>query len=173
MVISYLPALPLGMEGKEEIVEFRSQYLFEEDEFVSHVNKFLPAGVKFLSLKKFKTFKPRLNDEIKTLVYSVDLKSRATKEALKAIGKEKNISSDDDYKKVEKIVDDYLADNENGNIEGISPDRKRKKLFLYLKHSPHKNVRSQDIVENVLRIKNPVFVMAREKVLFKSDEKLT
>jgi radical SAM family uncharacterized protein/radical SAM-linked protein len=173
MVISYLPALPLGMEGKAEIVEFKSQYQFEENEFVSRVNKFLPAGVKFLNLKKFETFKPRLNEEIKTLVYSVDLKSRATKEALKAIGKEKNISSDDDYKKVEKIVDDFLADNKSGNIEGISPDRKRKKLFLYLKHSPHKNVRSQEIVESILRIKNPVFMMAREKALFKSDEKLT
>ncbi len=173
MVISYLPALPLGMEGKAEIVEFKSQYQFNEDEFVSHVNKFLPAGVKFLSLKKFKTFKPRLNEEIKTLVYSVDLKSRVAKEALKAICKEKNISSDDDYKKVEKIVDDFLADNNNGNIEGISSDREKKKLFIYLKHSPHKNVRSQEIVENILRIKNPVFMMAREKVLFKSDEKLT
>jgi len=173
MAISYLPALPLGMEGKEEIVEFRSQYLFEEDEFLSHVNKFLPAGVKFLSLKKFKTFKPRLNEEIKTLVYSVDLKSRATKEALKAICKEKNISSNDDYKKVEKIVDDFLTNNKDGNIEGIFPDRKRKKLFLYLKHSPHKNIRSQEIVKNILRMKNPVFVMAREKVLFRSDEKLT
>jgi radical SAM family uncharacterized protein/radical SAM-linked protein len=173
MAISYLPALPLGMEGKAEIIEFKSQYLFKEEEFVSHVNRFLPAGVKFLSLKKFKTFKPRLNEEIESLVYSVDLKSRATKEALKAIGKEKNISSDDDYKKVEKIVDDYLAENKNGNIEGISADRKRNKLFLHLKHSPHKNVRSQEIVENMLGIKNPVFVMAREKVLFRSDEKLT
>ena len=173
MVISYPPALPLGMEGKAEIIEFKSQYLFDGDEFVSHVNKFLPAGVKFSSLKKFKTFKPRLNEEMKTLVYSVDLKSRAAKEALKAICKEKNISADDDYKKVEKIVDDFLADNKDGNIEGIFPDRKRKKLFLYLKHFPHKNVRSQEIVENILKIKNPVFVMAREKILFRSDEKLT
>jgi len=173
MAISYLPALPLGMEGKAEIVEFRSQYQFEEDKFVSHVNKFLPAGVKFLSLKKFKSFKPRLNDEIKTLVYSVDLKSRAIKEALKAIYKEKTISSDDDYKKVKKIVDDFLADTKDGKIEALLPDRKRKRLFLYLKHSPHKNVRSQEIVENILGIKNPVFDMAREKVLFKSDEKLT
>jgi radical SAM family uncharacterized protein/radical SAM-linked protein len=173
MAISYLPALPLGMEGKAEIVEFKSQYQFEEDEFVSHVNRFLPAGVKFLSLKKFKTFKPRLNEEIKTLVYSVDLKSRAIKEALKAINKEKTISSDDDYKRVEKIVDGFLADNKDGNIEALLPDRKKKKLFLYLKHSPHKNVRSQDIVENILGMKNPVFDMAREKVLFKSDEKLT
>ncbi|NIM58736.1 MAG: TIGR03960 family B12-binding radical SAM protein [Candidatus Aminicenantes bacterium] len=166
MAISYLPALPLGMEGKAEIVEFKSQYSYKEDEFVSHVNKFLPAGVKFISLVKFKTFKPRLNEEIKTLVYSVDLKNREIKEALEEICKEKNISSDDDFKKMMKIVDDFLANSEDGNIEGISADRKRKKLFLYLKHSPHKNVRSQDVVENILKIKNPVFMMAREKVLF-------
>jgi radical SAM family uncharacterized protein/radical SAM-linked protein len=173
MAVSYLPALPLGMEGKAEIVEFKSQYQFDEDKFVSHVNKFLPAGVKFLSLKKFKTFKPRLNEEIKTLVYSVDLNNQEIKEALEAICKEKNISSDDDYKRMEKIVDDFLENNKNGNIEGIYADRKRKKLYFYLKHSPHKNIRSQEIVEHILRIKNPVFMMAREKVLFRSDEKLT
>jgi hypothetical protein len=110
---------------------------------------------------------------MKTLVYSVDLKSRAAKEALKAICKEKNISANDDYKKVQKIVDDFLADYKDGNIERIFLDIKGKKLFLYLKHSPHKNIRSQEIVENILRIKNPVFVMAREKILFGSDEKLT
>jgi radical SAM family uncharacterized protein/radical SAM-linked protein len=173
MAISYLPALPLGMEGKAEIVEFKSQYLFEEDEFVSHVNEFLPAGVKFLSLKRFETFKPRLNEEIKTLVYSVDLKSQVTKKAIKKICEEKNIFADDDYQLAEKIIGDYLADNKNRNIEGIFLDRKRKKLFFHLKHSPHKNVRSQEIVENILGIKNPVFVMAREKVLFRGEEKLT
>ncbi len=173
MAISYLPALPLGMEGKAEIVEFKSQYLFEEDEFVSHVNRFLPAGIKFLGLKRFKTFKPRLNDEIRTLVYSVDLKSREIKETLEAVGNEKNISSDDDYKKAEKMVDDFLADNKDRNIERILPDKKRKKLLLYLKHSPHKNVRSQEVVEDIFGIKNPVFVMAREKVLFSGGEKLT
>ena len=174
MAISFLPALPLGMEGKAEIIEFKSLYLYEEDEFISHVNKFIPSGVRFLGLNRLKKSKPRLNEEIKTLVYSVDLKSRAIKEGLELICEEKNIFSDDDYKKVEKIVDDFLAENKNEFIEGIFLDRKRKKLFLYLKHSPHKSVRSQEIIENIFKIKNPVFTMAREKVLFrKAFEKLT
>ncbi len=92
---------------------------------------------------------------------------------MNTICKEKNISAGDDYQRLERISDDFLKGNKDGNVESIIPDKKRKKLLLYIKHSPHKNVRSQEIVENMLGMKNPVFDMAREKVLFKSDEKLT
>ena len=172
MVISYLPALPLGMEGKAEIVDFRSQHLFSEKEFISHVNEFLPSGVKFSGLRRLETFKPSLNEEIKTLVYSVNLKSQAVKKALEDICEEKNISRVDDFKKVEELVDDFLAKSQNEFIERIFLDRKRKKLFLYLKHSPQKSIRSQEIVENIFRIENPVFCMAREEVLFRSNGKI-
>ena len=172
MVISYLPALPLGMEAKAEIVEFRSQYLFSEKEFISHINKYLPSGVKFSSLRRIENFIPSLTKEIKTLVYSVDLRSRAIREAVESIYEDENISRVDYYKKVEKLVDDFLAKTQDEFIEGIFLDRKRKKVFLYLMHSPQRNIRSQEIVENIFKIKNPVFVMAREKALFKSDGKI-
>lgn len=167
MKVSYLPALPLGMEGKAEIIEFRSQYLFSGNEFVSHVNNFLPEGVRFLTLKRLKSLKSSLNEDLKTLVYSVDLKSHEMNEALNAISEESKVSLGDDQKNVEKLVNDYLASNKEESVERISVDREEGKLFLYLKHSPHKARRPQSIVEAIFRVKNPAFVMAREESLFK------
>jgi len=167
MKISYLPALPLGMEGKAEIVEFISEYLFSEKEFISHVNNFLPEGVRFLTLKKLKSLKSSLNEELKTLVYSVDLKDQEIKEALNAISEESKISLGDDLKKVEKLVNDYLANNPNESVERISVEREGGKLLLYLKHSPQKALSPKKIVETIFRVKNPSFAMAREKVQFK------
>ncbi|UCC41155.1 MAG: TIGR03960 family B12-binding radical SAM protein [Candidatus Aminicenantes bacterium] len=167
MKVSYLPALPLGMEGKAEVIEFRSQYLFSEREFVSHVNNYLPEGVKFLALKRLMSLKPSLTEDLRTLVYSVDLRSREIKEALKTICRKEGVSLDDDFEKIEGLVNDYLTKNQNESVERISVDREDEKLFLHLKHSPQRALRPQEIVEAILKVKNPVFVMAREKVLFK------
>jgi radical SAM family uncharacterized protein/radical SAM-linked protein len=167
MKVSYLPALPLGMEGKAEIVEFISQFLFSEKEFVSHLNNFLPEGVRFLSLERLESLKSSLNEELNTLVYSVDLRSQEIKGALNAIREENNISFLDDFKITEKLVNDYFANNKEESVERISVEREEGKLFLYLKHSPQKALPPREIVKTIFRVKNPTFAMAREKVLFK------
>jgi radical SAM family uncharacterized protein len=89
MMISYPPALPLGMEGKAERFEFRSDYLFSEEEFLSGINAFLPSGIHFIHLKKLDSLAPPLNKRIKTLVYSVDLKSNEIKDAISKIRQKK------------------------------------------------------------------------------------
>jgi hypothetical protein len=118
-------------------------------------------------LKKLKSLKSSLNEELKTLVYSVDLKDQEIKEALNAISEESKISLGDDLKKVEKLVNDYLANNPNESVERISVEREGGKLLLYLKHSPQKALSPKKIVETIFRVKNPSFAMAREKVQFK------
>ncbi len=167
MKISYLPALPLGMEGKAEVVEFRSQYLFPEKKFISHLNNFLPDGVRFLTLKRLKSLKPSLNEELESLVYSVDLKSREMKKAWDKRIRDEGTSPGEDFRKIEKLVNGYLTENQDESVERTAVDKEAGKLFLYLRHSPQQAPRPQKIVENIFRITNPVFIMAREKVLFK------
>jgi len=50
----------------------------------------------------------------------------------------------------------------------IKVDSKKNKLFLKIKYSSQKSIRPQQILANILGIENPVFFMAREKVLFKN-----
>ncbi len=171
MLISYPPALPLGMEGKAECLDFRSQYHFEEKKFISRMNKYVPSGIKFLSLRSLENFEPSLSKGIKTLAYSIDLKNQEVSEALEAIRKENSASSSDHFEIIERLIDDFLANNKNEYIEDIFLDRKSDKLFISLMHSPQKSIRTQDIVEDLFQMKNPVFAMAREKILFSDQVK--
>ncbi len=168
MLISYPPALPLGMEGKAECLDFRSQYHFEEKKFVSRMNKYLPSGIKFLSLRSLENFESSLSKGIKTLAYSIDLKNREVSEALESIRKENCASSSDHFEIIERLINDFLANNKNEYIEDIFLDRKSDKLFISLKYSPQKSIRTQKIVEDLFQMKNPVFAMAREKILFEN-----
>jgi len=167
MVITFLPALPLGMEGKSELFEFKSQYLFSEEEFVFHINKFLPSGFNVLGLKKLSSMKSNLNSEIDTLIYSMKLRDEEVHRGLESIRKEKNSYSINDNKMVEELVRDYLKKSKNEFVEKVEVDKKQGKLFLFLKYDPKKVICSQNIIKDVFKIKNPVFLMAREKVVFK------
>jgi len=173
MLISYPPALPLGMEGHSECFEFKSCYFFEEETFIPHMNKYLPSGVKFTGLKRTESLVPSLNEEIKTLVYSVDLTNREVQNALRKANPKRKTVPFIDFDRVEKLINDFLAENHSESIEKICIDRKAAKLFLYVKHNLKKSIRAQDVIGRVLQMEGPIFSMARERILFKSEKKLT
>ncbi len=174
MVLSYAPALPLGMEGKAEVLEFKSNHLFSEKEFLSQVNPCLPPGVRFLNLKRLESVEPSLSEGIKTLVYSLDLKSQEVKEAFEKIRKERRFSSEDDGKSFEELLEQLFVDKKGERIERVFVDRNSGKLLFHLKYCPRKGIRAQDIVTKVLSIENPVFAMAREAILLNGQaRKLT
>lgn len=170
MSISYLPALPLGMEGRAECFEFKSRFLFKEDEFISLMNSCLPSGIRILGLERREGIKSTLNKEIETLVYSVDLKSREMMSAIRD-QTERILSDSDYYSRIEKRVKESLTKIHDESIQEKAIDRKEGKLFLHLKHSLQKSIRPQEIVENIFGLKNPTFIMAREKIVFKENQK--
>lgn len=170
MSISYLPALPLGMEGRAECFEFKSRFLFKEDEFISLMNSCLPSGIRILGLERREGIKSTLNKEIETLVYSVDLKSREMMSAMRD-QTERILSDSDYYSRIEKRVKESLTKIHDESIQEKVIDRKEGKLFLHLKHSLQKSIRPQEIVENIFGLKNPTFIMAREKIVFKENQK--
>ncbi len=170
MSISYLPALPLGMEGRAECFEFKSRFLFKEDEFISLMNSCLPSGIRILGLERREGIKSTLNKEIETLVYSVDLKSREMMSAMRD-QTERILSDSDYYSRIEKLVKESLTKTHDESILEMAIDRKEGKLFLHLKHSLQKSIRPQEIVENIFGLKNPTFIMAREKIVFKKNQK--
>jgi radical SAM family uncharacterized protein/radical SAM-linked protein len=169
MIISYLPALPLGMEGKSEVLEFKSDYLFSEKNFIERINGVLPKGIKFSALKRMESFEPTLNEEIKSLVYSVDLECPQIREALEKVASEKEIFSANSFRMAEELVRDFFARNPDEFLERIFVDEEKKKLFLYLKHFPQKEVSPQKIVKNIFRVESPALAMAREEILFARD----
>jgi radical SAM family uncharacterized protein len=67
---AYGPALPLGMAGLDEVLEFRSYYRMSEAEFLERVNRSLPDGLRFNRLETLAPEAASLSSDIEGLVYS-------------------------------------------------------------------------------------------------------
>ncbi len=165
MQMVYPPALPLGMEGKGEWIEFKSSFAYLEDEFVSQVNKFLPRGIRFTRLVKVDESQDNLSKQIKTLVYSLDLHSRDVRKAVEDLLPLKN-SENDYYAAVEKLKDEFMKEWLPHSAVKATIDRKEAKLLLYIKPDFPKNLKPQQIIEKIFGMRHPVFFMAREEILF-------
>ncbi|NIM89535.1 MAG: TIGR03960 family B12-binding radical SAM protein [Candidatus Aminicenantes bacterium] len=168
MLISYLPALPLGMGGKREIMEFRSEYHYSPGKFICQANNFLPSGLKFLELRKLDKPEPSLNETIEKMVYSLDLKNKDVSESIRKHKhkREKKMSASNNYEMVQELIESFLKQNSEA-LESYYLDKKQGKLYLSWNFSQVKGVRPQDIIEDIFGIDNPVFFLTREEILFK------
>ncbi len=168
MVISHPPALPLGMEGRDEVIEFKSEYSLPQEEFASHLNSFLPPGIRFSRLKRLCESNLSLVEEIQTLVYSVDLKNEDIRTSLKLGYESQKAPFLDAGEIAECLVDNYTKDHRDDPMVRLRVDRKEQKLVLEVEFSPQQSIRPQDIVSDILGIANPVYDMARERITFKT-----
>lgn len=166
MLLSYLPALPLGMGGSREIMEFRSEYQYSPGKFVRRVNDFLPSGIKFFDLKKLEKPEPSLNESIEKMVYSFDLENKEVREAIEKHKREKKMSALNNYEMVQELIELFLKKNSESR-ESYSLDEKQGKLYISSNYTQEKGVRPQKIIEDIFGIDNPVFFLTREDVLFK------
>jgi len=166
MIMSFLPALPLGMEGKEEVLEFKSPYKFSEKDFLSHVNTVLPQGIRFLGLERVDTDRPSMTDEIHGMVYSFIFNriqiDRLVENWIDKNGVLKNGWSDTLLNKLEEGAEAF----EPGAVEKIEFFEKQNKFRLSVRFDKSHSVRVQDIVKKIFLIDNPVFLISRERVIF-------
>jgi len=168
MKISFPPALALGMEGKGEVLEFRSECLFKSGLFVSRVNNFFPAGVKAVWLEKVKQATPSLSRDIGSMVYSFDLKQRDLQDSLRnRMGqKTKDLSA------AFAFIKNALEEEEIPDLSEVRFDDKQGKILLVFLFSPGRAVRLKPIVERVFGVDYPNFITTREKINFKSEKSL-
>ncbi len=169
MSISHPPALPLGMAGLAEWIEFKSSYRFGEDEFVSRINEFMIDGVEFFGLKCLDENEPSMNKRMKAFVYSLDLKNEKVVSAIKSFTT--FADGDDNYfDRIKKRVKEYLRTDERISVDRIKLDEKEQKLFFFMKMFPQKGRKPQDIVSELFKLENPVFFMARERIILDDPE---
>jgi radical SAM family uncharacterized protein/radical SAM-linked protein len=168
MIVSHPPALPLGMEGRAEVIEFKSERLLPQDEFATHLNVFLPPGIRFSRLKKLEETDLSLIDGIQILEYSMDLNADVVINKLKESQNIENDSQFDVTENAKNLVDRYMKDNGHEPLVDLVIDRNEKKLLLNVKFDPNHVIRPQDIVNKIFDITNPVYDMARERIVFKT-----
>lgn len=168
MLISYAPALPLGMEGKEECFEFRARLDLEAKAFVRRMNRSLSMGLKILRMSRLDSAVPPLHERIKESVYSLDLAEPDVMRAAEKKKEELGLVHMDALDFIDMALSSLSASGQSPLL-GFSIQRGEKKIYLRLVSGASRGWRSQDIVHEVLGISNPVLAMAREKFIW-ADE---
>ena len=167
MLVSYLPALPLGMVGREECLEFKSNREFSEVDFLGRVNNSLPLGIRFLSLVRLADKQPTLGEALEGMVYSLDWQNPDVQHAVQAARQEIGEVSLDDETLLKELIRKAFP-QPDGHGLNITLDAGRRRLVIELKYQAQGGLRAQDVVRALLPLEHPVYVMARERVLLKA-----
>jgi radical SAM-linked protein len=77
-VVSFGPALSVGIEGLEELVDFEATVVLEESAFLSAINSVLPDGVRFTRIKPIGLNASAPSAIIKAARYVVELTANGT-----------------------------------------------------------------------------------------------
>jgi len=167
MDLSYGPALPLGMEARREVLEFRSARLLGETEFLARVNKSLPPGIRFSGFERVEAGSPSLHNAMDRLVYSLDWKNEDVGRAWEA----KSGSGEGDLQPAltGPVLKAALGRFKSALPEGAALDFRisGRRVYLDLPVSPAKGFRAQDIVRAVFGIEDPVFLIRRDDIVFR------
>jgi radical SAM family uncharacterized protein/radical SAM-linked protein len=168
MLISYAPALPLGMEAREECFEFRSFYRFDERALLRRLNRSVRSGIRFLRIRLVGDSEVTLSERIKSMVYSLGLKDPAVcaaLEARKTAAKECQVGDLDFIRnELARIIEGYP-----GSFEAFWVDRAEMKLYLELPALSRRGLRPQDIVNAVIGLENASARLTRERLVFRQD----
>ncbi|MBN2245507.1 MAG: TIGR03960 family B12-binding radical SAM protein [Candidatus Aminicenantes bacterium] len=166
MIIKTLPALPLGMEGRAEVIEFLSTSLILVPDDLNRINGLLPEGFRFFRIEEKPDNELTLTNDLGSIIYSFEIKEGEIKQAVedkiqafqeKREGKPK-ISAID-------LLKDFF-DKKNIPFIDLTFDVEAEKIVFELPFSSKKMIRSRDIISEVFDISDPVYFMAREGVRF-------
>ncbi len=166
MDFSYGPALPLGMVGLREVLEFRSPRLLEGRRLVSRLNRSFPAGVRAIRLEPVGDGAPSLANAIERLVYSVGWKEEEFIELWRASRPdgEPGPAAPDAAWLRERLAG-FRARHPEATEVAFSVRGGRVRLTL--PPLPRKGLRAQDVVAEVFGLAEPAFLIRREAVVLR------
>jgi radical SAM family uncharacterized protein len=168
MDFSYGPALPLGMEGLREILEFKASFRLAGVEFLARTNRSLPPGVRFLRLDRLGPGEPSLTGAIRGLVYSMDWKGEEFRTAWRDSRPEEGGvgTAIPDPAGLKNRLTGFLENKPEG--AAVRTAFKGRRLLLLLPPDPRRGFRPQDIVAEALGIPDPVFLLRRDEIVLGS-----
>jgi radical SAM family uncharacterized protein/radical SAM-linked protein len=157
MLISHGPALPLGMAAKTEVLEFKALEIISPEVFIEKINSSLPEGLKFAGLKSCDSSCPSLFQDIVKLVYSLDLSDPAVEN----LGRPEEKLAPESFLELSRYYQNKVK---------LQLDTAARKLRFILDFEPQKPLRIQDVVEKLLGLKNSVYVLTREYLIFRNGQ---
>jgi radical SAM family uncharacterized protein len=164
MVVSFCPALPLGMEARRECLEFKSRTILSSEEALNRLNASVPDGVRFLELRPLAADEPPLSRAIRSLVYSLDLGQPETDKTVRAACAGRGISTGSPSERLAALVGRYLEDQGGSPGVQIQVSGPSLRLVLTIPQGPGKPPRPQDIIRDLLGLEDAVYDLVREEV---------
>ncbi len=155
MLMSYGPALALGMEGLSEPLEFRAPFLYDTAALVRRMNRCLPPGIRIERVERLGLEAPPLSRALKGAVYALDLRDTEIEEALAKAGKRPGVRT------LKAVI--AAAESRKPAAVTIAADWKRKRLFITIPLVEGKNPRPQDIAGDIFGITGAVYALTRER----------
>jgi radical SAM family uncharacterized protein/radical SAM-linked protein len=156
MQLSFPPALALGMEGKQELFEFRSHFLLPDNAEES-INKYLPEGIQLSAVNDIKYDAPSLTKSIQHLVYSLNLEAEPIRKSLEA-------RAGGNLDSFMKIFVDYDKESGPGALQKIKLNSEENSLIMVYSFHPGISIRPQSILEEEFTINQPSFYLTREDI---------
>jgi len=163
--MSLVPALPLGMIGNDESLEFKSMEEMDEPGFAAALNLHAPSGVVFFDLKRIDASAPSLTERISAMEYSLDLDAPRTRDALAARKGDRG-PGEDAACIAARLIEEYRPGKPD-LLEEIFVDASNRKIVLKIAYTPQRSLRPQDVVESALGLSSAVYLMTREKIHFR------
>jgi radical SAM family uncharacterized protein/radical SAM-linked protein len=155
-LMSFGPALPLGMVGRAEFFEFRSGKALDAAALPAQANSVSPAGLRFLRCLEVPGGAPSWMERLCEAVYSLDLK---------AAGRE-------DRPDIAALFEDPAVRESAPWLLGADLEPGGERLRLRVSISAQKIPRPQDLAARVLGLEKAVFAMTRESFLLDGGTRL-
>ncbi len=171
MLISFAPALPLGAEGKNEVMEFKSRFDFSKKEFLSRINSFLLEGVRFKDMVQLPPSSLPLSESIDAIEYSISLETPVVQESLNHFRKQNTALASDDFQATEVLAKVYVQREGYKSGHCFKVDRPTKRLVLILKHKKTQSISPSRIFEEIFGLQNAAFLLSRDRILLRRTKK--
>ncbi len=160
-LMSFGPALPLGMEGKSEFFEFKSNDPCAEADFLERANAAAPPGLRFRSLTEILKGAPSWMERVRGATYTLDLKAEDVERAAGPASRAEALL---------RLFNEPEIREEFGTwLRGVEIDPSGERLILRVVLNAQKIPRPQDLLRRVLGFEKAVFFMTREGFDFEDD----
>jgi radical SAM-linked protein len=168
MRMSFAPALALGMQGRREMLDFRSGFEIEAGEFCVRVNGRLPEGIRVLDLKRLREDDPPLS-HVSGFEYSVDLGDSEIQGAVLEMRQNTPEYSALSFRDiVARRIEEYASGLGREDGDGITWAVQDGELRITVPMRPARSIRVQDVLEELFGCRHPSFLLVRERILFRS-----
>lgn len=171
MLMSFAPALPLGMASEGEVVDFKSEGGFRSEALPDRLNRSLPRGLIVQTVEELAAGVPRLANAMKSLEYSLRMDDPDIIQALTILNQGREPDTEEMCRLARGLIEDAKSPSPAEALK--APDFEVlcdcRCIRLTLPVIGGRAPRPQDIFQQMFSLDSPpVFALTRVRILLET-----